>query len=114
MREKWGTLVEFSAYADREMWARRGHFARVVCYVFGVIVILGLLYFARVPRPSPLDSRAQIALSQFASWMAAASAVVFFGGVFRTEPQIRILTIVYGLAMSFLWVIIAAAHLPVS
>jgi hypothetical protein len=55
-----------------------------------------------------------MALSEFAFWMAATSGVVFFGGFFRADPEIRILTIIYGLAMSFLWLIIAAAHLPVS
>jgi len=55
-----------------------------------------------------------MALSRFAFWMAIASGVVFFGGFFRADPEIRILTILYGIAMSLLWLIIAAGHLPVS
>ncbi len=98
----------------RDTLTKRDRVAKIACYIFGGIPIAGLIYFARIPRPSSLDFRAQMALSQFAFWMAIASGVVFFGGFFRADPEIRILTIIYGIAMCFLWVIIAAAHLPVS
>jgi hypothetical protein len=67
-----------------------------------------------MPEVSTRDFTGQMALSQFAFWMAISSGVVFFGGFFRANPEIRIITIIYGIAMTFLWVIIAAGHLPVS
>jgi hypothetical protein len=92
----------------------RDRIAKIGCYIFGGIPIVGLIYLARMPEVSTRDFTAQMALSQFAFWMAIASGIVFFGGFFRADPEIRILTIIYGIAMCFLWVIIAAGHLPVS
>ena len=92
----------------------RDRVAKIACYIFGPVPIAGLIYFARMPEVSTRDFTAQMALSRFAFWMAIASGVVFFGGFFRADPEIRILTILYGIAMSLLWLIIAAGHLPVS
>jgi hypothetical protein len=88
--------------------------AKITCYSFGGIPIAGLIYFARMPRATGLDFRGQAALSSFAFWMAIAAAVVLFSGFFRRERDIKILTIVYGFGMCLLWLIIAAAHLPVA
>jgi len=46
--------------------------------------------------------------------MAIAAGIVLFGGFFRQDREIRLLTIIYGIAMCLLWVIIAARHLPVA
>jgi hypothetical protein len=92
----------------------RDRVAKIACYIFGGVPIVGLIYFAGLPEISTRDFTAQIALSRFAFWMATASGVVFLGGFFRMDPEIRILTILYGIAMCLLWVIIALGHLPVS
>jgi hypothetical protein len=55
-----------------------------------------------------------MALSRLAGWMAALAAVTLAGGFFRRERGSRIMTIVYGSALSFLWIVIAAGNLPVA
>jgi len=92
----------------------RDRVARMVCYVFGTIPIMGLIYFARMPKAAALDFRGQMGLSRFAFWMAIAAGVVCFSGFFRQAREIRILTMLYGAGMGLLWLIIAAGHLPVA
>lgn len=92
----------------------RDQVAKLTCYMFGVFPIVGLAYFAFLPKPAPHDFRAQMTLSRFAFSMAGISALVFFCGFLRWEREIKILTLIYGAAMCFLWLIIAAAHLPVA
>jgi hypothetical protein len=92
----------------------RDRVAKITCYISGGIPIVGMIYFACIPKVSTRDFTAQMALSKFSFWMAIAAGIVFFGGFFRVDPEIRILTILYGIAMCALWLIIAAGHLPVS
>jgi len=72
------------------------------------------MYFARMPKAAALDFSGKMALSRFAFWMAIAAGIVFFSGFFRQDREIRILTMMYGIAMCLLWGIIAAGHLPVA
>ncbi len=92
----------------------RDRIAKTACYIFGAIPIVGLIYFARVPKAAALDFKGQMALSRFAFWMAIAAGLVLFGGLFRQDREVRLLTIIYGIAMCLLWLIIAAGHLPVA
>ena len=75
---------------------------------------MGLLFFARMPKPAALDFGRQLTLSRFAFWMMTAAGVVFFSGLFRQDREIRLLTVIYAIAMLFLWLIIAAGNLPVA
>ncbi len=75
--------------------------------------MLGLIYFARMPKAAALDFRGQMALSRFVTWMAVLAAIGLFGGFFRQDKEIRILTIIYGMGMCLMWVIITAGHFPV-
>jgi hypothetical protein len=80
----------------------------------GELQLLDWYIFARMPRAAALDFTGQMALARFAFWMAIAAGVVLFGGFFRRDREIRLLTIIYGVAMLFLRLIIAAGHLPVA
>jgi hypothetical protein len=82
--------------------------------IAGGASLLGLIYFAVLPRPAALDFRGKMALSRLAGWMAALAAVTLAGGFFRQKRESRIMTILYGSAMCFLWVVIAAGNLPVA
>jgi hypothetical protein len=92
----------------------RDRIAGITCYIFGGTSLLGLIYFALLPRAVALDFRGQMALSRFAFWMAACAAVVLFCGFFRQDKRIRMLTTIFGIAMSLLWLLISAGHLPVA
>ena len=92
----------------------RDRIAGITCYIFGGTSLLGLIYFAFLPKAAALDFRGQMALSRFAFWMAACAAVVLFCGFFRQDRRIRRLAIIFGIAMSFVWVVIAAGNLPVA
>jgi hypothetical protein len=67
-----------------------------------------------MPKAAALDFRGQMALSRFAGWMALFAGVALFSGFFRQDSSIRIRTIIFGLAMFFLWVVIAAGHFSVA
>ena len=92
----------------------RDQIAGMASYISGGISLFGLIYFALMPKAAALDFRGQMALSRFAFWMAAFAAVALCCGFFGQDSSIRILTIICGIAMSFLWVVIAAGHFPVA
>jgi hypothetical protein len=92
----------------------RDQAARIVCHITGGACLFGLIYFATLPRPAALDFREQMALSRFAGLMAFLAAATLAGGFFRQERRGRIMTIVYGSAMSLLWLLIAAGNFPVA
>jgi hypothetical protein len=92
----------------------RDQAARIVCYITGGACLFGLIYFAALPRPAAFDFRGQMALSRLAGWMAVPAAVTLAGGFFRQERRSRIVTILYGSAMFFLWLVIAAGNFPVA
>jgi hypothetical protein len=92
----------------------RDQVAGITSYISGGISASGLIYFAHMPNAESFNFRGQMALSRFAMWMAILAAVTLLGGFFRQDRQLRILTIIYGIGMCLLWVIIAAAHLPVA
>ena len=73
-----------------------------------------MVYFASLPRPAALDFRAQMAISRFAGWMAFLAAMAAFSGLFRQNRKARILTVVLGIGLCFLWVVIAAGNLAVA
>jgi hypothetical protein len=93
----------------------RDDVSRIVSYVFGAVALVGLLYFRHLPRPAALDFRAQMAASRLAFWFGIpTSAIVVLAGFFRRERDAKILTIIYGAATLFLWLIITAGNLPVA
>ena len=92
----------------------RDRIAELTCYIFGGTSLFGLIYFALLPRAAAPDFRGQMALARFALWMAACAGVVLFCGFFRHDKTVRKLTVIFGGAMSFLWVVIAAGHFPVA
>jgi hypothetical protein len=89
--------------------------SRIVSYVFGAVALVGFLYFRHLPKPAALDFRGQMALSRLAFWFGIPTSVtVVLAGFFRRERNAQILTIIYGAAMLFLWLIIAAGNVPVA
>jgi hypothetical protein len=92
----------------------RDRIAGIASYISAGVSLLGLVYFALLPKAAALDFREQMALSRFASGMAAFAAVALLCGFLRQDSNTRILTIIFGTAMSFLWVVIAAGHFPVA
>jgi hypothetical protein len=92
----------------------RDRIAGITCYISGSVSALGLIYFTFLPKATAHDFRGQMALARFAVWMAIAAGVAFLCGFLRQDRELRILTVIYGVAMSLLWVIIAAAHFPVA
>jgi hypothetical protein len=86
-----------------------------VSYVFGAVALIGLIYFRFLPKPAALDFSGQMALSRVAFWAGIPTSVtVVLAVFFRRERNAKLLTIVYGAAMLFLWEMIAAGNLPVA
>jgi hypothetical protein len=73
-----------------------------------------LVYFPLLPRAAAIDFRAQMAASRFAGWMALPAAGTALSGFFRQDRKAKILTIVFGAGLCFLWVVIAAGNFPVA
>lgn len=97
------------------VYMSRDSVSRIMSYVFGAVALIGLLYFEHLPKPAALDFRGQMALSRVAFWVGIpTSATVVLAGFFGRERNAQLLTIIYGVGMLFLWLIIAAGHLPVA
>jgi len=93
----------------------RDNISKVVSYVFGGIAFAGLFFFTALPKAVALDFSGQMSLSRTAFWLGVpTSTAVVLAGCFRRERNARLLTIIYGVGMLFLWLIIAAGHLPVA
>ena len=76
---------------------------------------MGLIYFKQLPKPASLDFIGQMHLSRIAFWIGVpASSIVVSAGFFRRDRRTRIVTIIYGFAVLFLWLITAAGNFPVS
>jgi hypothetical protein len=97
------------------IYMSRDGVSRVVSYVFGAVTLVGLAYFKHLPRPRALDFRGQMALSSVAFWIGVPSAIaIVVAGFFRRERDAQTLTVIYGVAMLFLWLVIAAGNFPVA
>lgn len=93
----------------------RDDISRMVSWVFGTVAFVGLMYFRHLPRPMALDFTGQMARSHLAFWLGIPpSAIVVLAGFFRRERKNKILTIAYGAAMLFIWLIAVAGNIPVA